>query len=112
LLVRGDGQIESLNRGGTIIGLGGGVPFDEGEIELHPSDRVFLYTDGVFERENAAEEAFGQDRVAHELYAARGDSLPVACERLTRQLNVFARGAPPTDDITLCGLELQNIMKG
>ena len=112
LLIRGDGAIESLNRGGTIIGLGGGVPFDEGEIQLHSSDRVFLYTDGVFERENAAEEAFGQDRVAHELHASRGDSLPAACERLSEQLNVFARGAPPTDDITLCGLELRNVMTG
>jgi phosphoserine phosphatase RsbU/P len=112
LLVRVDGTIESLSMGGTIIGLGGRIPFDEGEIQLNPHDRVFMYTDGIVERENADKEVFGQDRVAQELRAARGESLPAACARLTNQLNVFARGAPPTDDITLCGLELQTAMKG
>src|SRR5215469_1296386 len=112
LVVRAGGAIENLNRGGTIIGLGGGLPFDEGLIQLDPGDRVFLYTDGVIERENSNEELFGQDRLARELCATRNESLPAACERLTHQVNTFARGAPPTDDFTVCGLELQGTMEG
>jgi phosphoserine phosphatase RsbU/P len=111
LLVRADGAIENLSRGGTIIGLGGGIPFEQGAIQLNPRDRVFLYTDGISERENAQEELFGQERVTHELRATREQSLQAACERLAERLNVFAQGAPATDDITLCGLELQNTME-
>ena len=62
LLVHTDGAIESLSIGGTIIGLGGRIPFDEGEIQLNPRDRVFLYTDGMVERENADQEALRGSR--------------------------------------------------
>jgi phosphoserine phosphatase RsbU/P len=110
LLVRANGAVENLSMGGTIIGLGGS-PFDEGIIELRPHDRVFLYTDGIIERENAAEELFGQERVTHELCATRRESLHTACARLTERLNLFAQGAPAKDDITLCGLELQTPME-
>ena len=112
LVVHPDGATESLSRGGTIIGLGGSIPFDEGEIQLDPRDRVFLYTDGLTECENGNEEAFGYERMATELSAARDQNLPAACGRVTDRLSVFAEGAPPADDITLCGLELQHVMKG
>jgi sigma-B regulation protein RsbU (phosphoserine phosphatase) len=112
LLVHADGSIESLSHGGTIIGLGGSVPFDEGAIQLHPRDRVFLYTDGIVECENTRQEAFGLARMTKELSAGSDDNLPAACERITNQLNVFAHGAAALDDVTLCGLELQTAMTG
>ena len=111
-LLHANGTIETLSSGGTIIGIGGSVPFDEGVVQLEPRDRLFLYTDGIVERENQKEEPFGHERIAEALHAARGESLLTACERVTNQLAMFAQGVPSADDVSLCGLELQREMTG
>jgi sigma-B regulation protein RsbU (phosphoserine phosphatase) len=112
LLVHANGAIETLSSGGTIIGIGGSVPFDEGAIQLELRDRLFLYTDGVVERENQNEEPFGHERMAGALHAARDESLLTACEHVTNQLAMFAQGVPSSDDVSLCGLEFQREITG
>jgi phosphoserine phosphatase RsbU/P len=112
LLLHASGTIETLSSGGTIIGIGGSVPFDEGAVQLEPRDRLFLYTDGIVERENQNEEPFGHERMTETLHDARDESLLTACERVTDRLAMFAQGVPSSDDVSLCGLELQREMTG
>lgn len=106
LLVRGDGSVQSLEAGGTIIGIGAALPFEEDQLQLRPNDRLFLYSDGITEREGGGGEVFGAQRLTDELSGSARDSLPAVCERLFGELEAFAQGAPATDDVTLCGLEL------
>lgn len=47
LVFRRDGRIEKLKRGGTVIGLGGILPFEQQNETLYKGDRLLLYTDGV-----------------------------------------------------------------
>lgn len=47
LVLRRDGRIEKLKRGGTVIGLGGILPFEQQNETLYKGDRLLLYTDGV-----------------------------------------------------------------
>jgi len=49
LVQRPGGEIERLNEGGPIIGLGAELEFVEGETRFGPGDRMVLYTDGVME---------------------------------------------------------------
>jgi sigma-B regulation protein RsbU (phosphoserine phosphatase) len=62
LLLHRDGGLELLNKGGTIIGLNGVIPFEQEERQLHPGDKVIFYTDGVVEYLNQ-EEPFGTERL-------------------------------------------------
>ncbi len=62
LLLHPDGQIELLDKGGTIIGLNESIPFEEDRKELQRGDKIVLYTDGVPEFQNSNGEIYGEDR--------------------------------------------------
>ncbi len=49
LLLRSDGRIESLDRGGAIVGIGGIIPFEEERNTLARGDKIVFYTDGLTE---------------------------------------------------------------
>jgi len=105
ILVRACGTPELLKEGGTIIGMGGLIPYLEDEVRLQRGDRLFLYTDGLLEQENHQRDQFGLDRLVERLEELRGRSLDVACEQTIETLLQFSRGVPAQDDITLLGFE-------
>lgn len=103
-LLTTDGRLRLLEEGGAIIGLGDGR-FDPGEARLAPGDRVFLYTDGILEREGREGALFGAPRFHEVLEAARGAPLPEVCEAVRRALDDFGGGAPARDDISVLAVE-------
>jgi len=105
LILRRDAHFETLDAEGTLIGLGGLVPFEEEHARLHPGDRLFLFTDGVFEHENNFGEQFGHARIQRSLKAQRNQSLKQQCTSLINAVNRFGAGADFEDDITLLALE-------
>ncbi|MGY2067679.1 PP2C family protein-serine/threonine phosphatase [Blastococcus sp. SYSU DS0619] len=58
------------------------------ETQLHPGDRVILYTDGVVEARSPEGDFFGEDRLADFIHraAADGDSAPETLRRLMRRV--------------------------
>jgi phosphoserine phosphatase RsbU/P len=107
LLLRHNGQMELLQAGGTIIGLGSHVPFTEGEALLQDGDRLFLYSDGITEHMNRASELFGEQRLQQKITTWRRSPLDHACEKVIEALHHFGQGSPLRDDATLLGIELQ-----
>lgn len=105
LVVRADGRAEILRQGGTVIGMGGVIPFEEGETTLRTGDRLFVYTDGVIEHENGAAELFGEKRFSGQLAGLREIPLDIACTQAIDGLHDFGRGRPLEDDVTLLGIE-------
>ncbi|OFV87141.1 MAG: hypothetical protein A3J75_07215 [Acidobacteria bacterium RBG_16_68_9] len=105
VLVRADGTLSSLAAGGSIIGLGAGLAFDEDEIELCRGDRLFLYTDGIVEFANAAGGFYGEERLHAALIQGRGESLEHVCERVVTSMTDFGDGCTPQDDVTLVAIE-------
>ncbi len=73
-------------------------------VDLHPSDRLLLYTDGVTEAMSPTHEQFGEARLLTFL-----NELPATGEELLtyirHELNIFANGTPQSDDITLLALD-------
>jgi len=72
ILLRSDGSETRLVVGGTVLGL---FPDSEYETEIRPfkpGDRLVLFTDGVTECINAAEEEFGEERLRQTVRANSG----------------------------------------
>src|SRR5690606_591314 len=63
ILVRADGSWDLLGEGGTLVGLGGVLPYREGQVQLAPADRLYLYSDGVTEHFSPDGEPYGDGRL-------------------------------------------------
>ena len=70
-------------------------------MQLLPGDRLVLYTDGVTEAFNPADEAYGAERLIAEIKAHGDGTAAALVERICRSVTVFAGTAPQSDDITL-----------
>ena len=84
-----------------------GMPYAEHRTTLHPGDRLFVYTDGVTEATNAANELYGEAR----LLAALREAGPLTPRELLAEvrqhIDAFVAGAPQFDDITMLELLLK-----
>ena len=106
-----DGSVEVLDgEGGLVLGAMPGVEFPEHSIQLLPGDRLVLYTDGVTEAFNAADEAYGVERLVAEISAHGAGAPGVLVEQVCRSVKTFAGGVPQSDDITLIVLSIDQLM--
>jgi serine phosphatase RsbU (regulator of sigma subunit)/catechol 2,3-dioxygenase-like lactoylglutathione lyase family enzyme len=100
LILRGNGTVERLHSTGTVLGLFEQWDCAMGECRLVAGDTFALYTDGITECFNDAEEDFGEHRLIESLH--RNRELPA--EMLTRsivdEVQQFGCGEQH-DDITL-----------
>ena len=63
LVLRGSGAAASLNEGGTPLGIVPDRKYADTEAQLERGDRLVLYTDGLTEAMNSAEQEFGEVRL-------------------------------------------------
>jgi phosphoserine phosphatase RsbU/P len=99
---RADGAVEALSgTGGLVLGAMPGVKFPTHTVQLLRGDRLVLYTDGVTEAFNPAEEAFGTQRLVDEVHVHGGGTPAALVERICQSVTSFAGAAPQSDDITL-----------
>ena len=104
VLRRKDGSYELVTyRHSPAVATMEGLRFREHPFELHPGDRLFVYTDGVPEATNAKNELFGSER----MLAALNADPDVPPEQLLRNvraaIDAFVGDAPQFDDITMLG---------
>ncbi len=102
VLVRADGSCEQLAEGGTVLGLLPGVSFVRAHTEVKPGDVLVLYTDGLVEATNAADEMFGIEGLVTSV--RNGGSAGSPRDTITHILATvrdFSAGAPQADDQTL-----------
>ena len=100
VLMRKDGRLELLEKGGTIIGMGGLLPFEEGTMEIQQGDRLFLYTDGTVEYQNGDRELYGEDRFYAEISRLKDRSLKEHIDGIINGIMDFGDQIPPQDDLT------------
>ena len=106
LVIHRDGSIESLDEGGTIIGLGGIVPFEQGQIFLKTGDKLVLFSDGLTEFENDKLGCYGMERLMETLAEHHKEPIGQLLESVQDSLTDFAGSTKPQDDISLLGLEI------
>lgn len=100
-LLRRDGSMKELTTGGMVLGLFAGAPYEAETIKLQPDDHLVLFTDGVIEALNTAEEEFGMERLETLLRANARATTPEILARLQEAVLSFSAGAPQHDDITM-----------
>lgn len=105
LLVRAGGQVESLEEGGTVLGLFDHATYAEGAAELRPGDTLLAFSDGISETWSAANEEFGEERLREAVLAGRSLDAPALKEDILRRLETFSGGAKATDDRTMIVLK-------
>lgn len=99
---RADGSVEALSgAGGLVLGAMPGVEFPNHTLQLRSGDRLVLYTDGVTEAFNPADEAYDVERLIAEVELHGDGPAAALVERICRSVMTFVGTAPQSDDITL-----------
>ncbi len=101
ILLRAGGAIERLFSGGLALGLMDEVSFSPQEVLLADGDLLVLYSDGITESQNTANDEYGEDRFIGLLRDLRGEPLPAIRDRVLEAVRDFAGAAGQFDDITL-----------
>lgn len=106
VILRKSGEIELLEKGGPIIGLGGVLPFEEGRAVLGYSDRLFLYTDGVFENRGLSDTFLGREGLYALMAQQQGFPLAEALDEIFKAALNCGDSRKPDDDVSILGFEL------
>ena len=101
----GEGFTLLKDRHGFVVGGMEGMRYKEYEIDLHPGDKLFLYTDGVPEATNAAQELFGTDRMVTALNSAAEGSARDVLVNVRKSVDEFVKDAEQFDDLTMLCLD-------
>jgi len=105
ILVLQDGTMKELTEGGMVLGLFTEAQYESGKIRLQPGDHIVLFTDGIVEALNSAEEEFGMERLVELLKKNAQSSSTEILTQVREAVLSFSANAPQHDDITLMVLE-------
>ncbi len=80
--------------------------YKEYELEFHPGDKLFVYTDGVAEATNVNNELYGTERMIAALNRAKDKQVKELLESVHGDVDAFAGDAEQFDDITMLTLKI------
>jgi len=101
-LCRQGGRFELIRyRHSPAVGVIEELSFREHAFELHPGDRIFVYTDGVPEAVNCRNEMFGTDRMLEALNRDPQAPLEDILLRMKEEMDAFVGEVDQFDDITM-----------
>jgi len=100
ILRRQSGVIERLAIGGLPLGIIEDAPYQSGEVTIQPGDWLALFTDGVIEAENSAQQEYGEQRFLAMLHSGVMLAPAMLLNSIMIDLDRFVGNAPQHDDIT------------
>jgi serine phosphatase RsbU (regulator of sigma subunit) len=115
LLLRANGELEKLSEGGMLLGVVPGTPYVSGSFQLLAGDVLMIYSDGITESVNSADEEFGDARLEAQLRRARAgnrtsgagndgphaDGADAVLFSVLGAVQDFAAASPLIDDMSL-----------
>jgi len=101
LIARADGTVIQLTSGGFPLGIMENGVREMEETILNPGDALVVYSDGVSEANNLADEEFGMDRLISVVQNNVKASAAGIRDKVESALSAFTQTAPANDDITL-----------
>jgi serine phosphatase RsbU (regulator of sigma subunit) len=107
ILTRSTGEIERLNSTGVPIGMFANTRYTAATLHMPPGSRLVIFTDGLTDAENAAEEEFGDERLIEccSTIAAGMDAKGMA-DRLMQAVAEWSSGRERFDDTTVVVLDV------
>ena len=103
MLRRGAQVLSVCEESNSVLGVFEDMPFQAEELSLEPGDLLLMFTDGLNEGINPAQEAFGYERIAETLKRCRENPT----DTLYGALLKFCDGAEQFDDVTMLALYLE-----
>jgi CHASE2 domain-containing sensor protein len=100
LVVRANGAIEELEKGGLILGVFPMAEYEEGVVDLASGDLVVLFTDGVTEAESR-HGLYSDERLQELLLRERGRGAKEIAQAILADVDRFSHGRHQTDDVTV-----------
>jgi sigma-B regulation protein RsbU (phosphoserine phosphatase) len=102
ILIGAAGEVQTLNSDSFPIGMFANARYASNEIEIRPDSRLVMFSDGVTDAQNAAEEEFGEERV---IACCRTIRPGIDAEGVTRKLMEavaqWSTGTEQFDDTTI-----------
>ncbi|TGK53251.1 7TM diverse intracellular signaling domain-containing protein [Leptospira bouyouniensis] len=95
-----------LPKTGRMIGLKKQTHYENKRLNFGTGDRLFVFTDGVYEVVNQKEEEFGEEQLHHHLLETRELPLFDVLDRLLKTLQNFQKTEERQDDLTILGFDL------
>jgi sigma-B regulation protein RsbU (phosphoserine phosphatase) len=105
LLVRQNGEVESLRARGIVLGIVSPIHLEEKRTTVEPGDTLIMYTDGVTDAINTDEEEFGTARLAQIVQHTRDHPPQKMLSEISDEVLAFAGNTPQFDDITLVAVK-------
>lgn len=103
---RAGGEFELIKtKHGIVIGTFESVRYQDVELQLHPGDKLFLYTDGIPEAHNIDDELFGFDRMLVSLNKDPDADPEQLLDNVQEGVGEFVLDAEQFDDMTMLCLE-------
>jgi sigma-B regulation protein RsbU (phosphoserine phosphatase) len=93
-------RVERLEVGGLILGLFPQAAYDEEALQLEPGDALVIFSDGVTEAMNAANEEFGEARLLACLREHHDREPAELLRQILLAVRQFAASAVQNDDVT------------
>jgi sigma-B regulation protein RsbU (phosphoserine phosphatase) len=106
VIARRGTHVPVVEAGGLPLAVIAEAPYDDAVVQLEPGDRVYLFSDGIFEQADAANSGmFGIDRLANELVNRSGQAPEVAVKDIVKLLSEWAGSGSYTDDVSLVAID-------
>lgn len=96
-----DAGVQSLDQGGTVVGLFEDCPYTQGTLKVEPGSMLVAFSDGLTEPENVYGEEFGMQRLKDEILRQRSVPAQRLAENLISAAEQWAGTPEQADDITV-----------
>ena len=104
LLLHPDQTLVSLPGDGRFLGMLPDLELHEEVVTLQPGDSLLLYSDGVTDAHNEADEGYGLERLKRVFQSVAGHGTDTL-DRLARDVNAWRGNAAAFDDVTMLLVE-------
>ncbi|TGK41384.1 trifunctional serine/threonine-protein kinase/ATP-binding protein/SpoIIE family protein phosphatase [Leptospira andrefontaineae] len=99
-------QTEEMPKTGAILGFVKDYPYRTEEYKIESGDRIFLFSDGIYEQFDEDKLEYGEERFVHSIRTNAQFEPQIQAERILSDLQNFISKSSIQDDITLLILDI------
>jgi len=106
VVISDNAAVLKLDKGGLILGMLPDMEYEKGKIRLNKGDVIVMYTDGITEALNSANEEFEEHRLLEICQAHHHASARELHDKIINAVKDFCGKNPQSDDITLVNVKI------
>ena len=110
LIIDSQGARYLALKAGFVLGPMEETTYETERLILQPGDTLFLYTDGVTEATNFADELYGEQQLLAALQSGPQKGLVEMIHNTRSEVTRHANGAPQSDDVTMVAITFRGVV--